>query len=558
MKKTLHLFTKIVWLVTVLIVLTGNTAFSQEEIVVDPGFNTLNDAVLANPGATFILKRGAEYVNDVSIEIKESTIIKGETGPEDLAPAILRFYADPGEAVGKWIFTLGADATFMDIGIQGYGHNNEQINGFLKATAPGITIITDGCIYQGVNWQILTGGAKGMHIIAKNNIYFNLCTSRADGGDNLGGLGPLWGGDSMIVEHTNNTYFVGGRTFGNSGSGPSGTQYMDHNSYIATWGDLFFPVTDENFILKNCLLYDAEVRGYVGERKDPVSGEVIWAGDYIDWDFKGDTMSGNFAIYPHKKDTVGGPRTVEVTNNLKMYSQHVLDFYEANNVTPMTFTNVQNWILAEKYGWNLTHENNWLQEDSTEIDPMLPDLPEGVYANMFLQRQERSLPSEQQGPEFPYETAWWPNNVEPSVFIWPLPFNLKPSNEAVYALGDDGYPIGDLNWFGERVVEAWENGESSPVGIKVEEAVSMDLSLTTYPNPFSSITRIKYELPARSHVILKIYDVAGNEVITLVNENQLAGEHELNFNGEALAGGFYFCRIVAGNLTQVHKMILIN
>ena len=79
-----------------------------------------------------------------------------------------------------------------------------------------------------------------------------------------------------------------------------------------------------------------------------------------------------------------------------------------------------------------------------------------------------------------------------------------------------------------------------------------------YPNPFSSITQIRYNLLENSDVTMKIYDVTGAEVATLVNENQIAGQHEIMFEGAHLSGGIYFCKIKAGNTFQVHKMTLIK
>jgi len=122
--------------------------------------------------------------------------------------------------------------------------------------------------------------------------------------------------------------------------------------------------------------------------------------------------------------------------------------------------------------------------------------------------------------------------------------------------GSDGYPLGDLNWFGKDVVKAWENGWPMPVIERTGE--SADLSLMNYPNPFSSVTTIAYNLPTSSDVIMKIFDVTGAEVATLVNENQIAGQHERMFDSAHLSGGIYFCQIKAGSAFQVHKMTLIK
>jgi len=79
-----------------------------------------------------------------------------------------------------------------------------------------------------------------------------------------------------------------------------------------------------------------------------------------------------------------------------------------------------------------------------------------------------------------------------------------------------------------------------------------------YPNPFNPVTTIKYGLPQGAYVSLTIYNIAGQRVTTLVNEEQQAGYHEVNWDGKGMASGIYFYRIQAGQFTQTRKMILLK
>ena len=79
-----------------------------------------------------------------------------------------------------------------------------------------------------------------------------------------------------------------------------------------------------------------------------------------------------------------------------------------------------------------------------------------------------------------------------------------------------------------------------------------------YPNPFNPITKIKYDLPNQAHVTLKIYDILGREVTTLVNDSKPAGRYEVEFNGIKFASGIYLYKLQAGNYTSVKKMILVK
>ncbi len=85
-----------------------------------------------------------------------------------------------------------------------------------------------------------------------------------------------------------------------------------------------------------------------------------------------------------------------------------------------------------------------------------------------------------------------------------------------------------------------------------------------YPNPFNPTTTIKYSIPeiatlnATTAVSLKVYDILGREVATLVNKNQKAGNYEVVFNASNLTSGTYFYRITAGDFSKTMKLILLK
>lgn len=79
-----------------------------------------------------------------------------------------------------------------------------------------------------------------------------------------------------------------------------------------------------------------------------------------------------------------------------------------------------------------------------------------------------------------------------------------------------------------------------------------------YPNPFNSSTSISYSLPFRSKVKLSVYDIMGNEISTLVNEEQNSGYYQVAFNESTLYSGVYFYKLQSNNYTEIKKMILIK
>ena len=85
-----------------------------------------------------------------------------------------------------------------------------------------------------------------------------------------------------------------------------------------------------------------------------------------------------------------------------------------------------------------------------------------------------------------------------------------------------------------------------------------DMLYQNYPNPFNPETAIGYQLSADSYVTLKVYDILGNLVKTLVNQYQTKGEYSLSFNASGIASGIYFYRLKAGNYSAIRKMILLK
>jgi len=94
-----------------------------------------------------------------------------------------------------------------------------------------------------------------------------------------------------------------------------------------------------------------------------------------------------------------------------------------------------------------------------------------------------------------------------------------------------------------------------------EEILTAPVEFTleqNYPNPFNPTTTINYSIPEAGNVELKVYDVLGNEVANLVNQEMAPGNYTANFDASSLASGIYIYRLQTGSLMQTRKMILMK
>ena len=104
------------------------------------------------------------------------------------------------------------------------------------------------------------------------------------------------------------------------------------------------------------------------------------------------------------------------------------------------------------------------------------------------------------------------------------------------------------------------NGALAPLTgvINGENNIPKNASLDNYPNPFNPTTKIRYLVPSNGLVTLKVYDVTGKEIASLINEIKSTGSYSIEFNGTNLPSGAYFYRLTSGNTVITKKMMLLK
>jgi photosystem II stability/assembly factor-like uncharacterized protein len=89
--------------------------------------------------------------------------------------------------------------------------------------------------------------------------------------------------------------------------------------------------------------------------------------------------------------------------------------------------------------------------------------------------------------------------------------------------------------------------------------ITKEYSLSqNYPNPFNPVTKINYSIPAQSNVVIKVFDITGKEIETLVNETISAGSHSVEFNASSLSNGIYIYKMETNGFTETRKMSVVK
>ncbi len=150
----------------------------------------------------------------------------------------------------------------------------------------------------------------------------------------------------------------------------------------------------------------------------------------------------------------------------------------------------------------------------------------------------------------------------------------KPStivHKSVLGAGGEEFNDGEyriVGTLGQPFMSSESNGvgfwyqASQELNVEVEQStlnVPKEFQLQqNYPNPFNPTTTIQFELPKKSTVTLKLFDILGREVATLVDAELESGVHKINFDGKDLASGIYFYRIHAEGFLKTKKLMLLK
>jgi hypothetical protein len=438
----------------------------------------------------------------------------------------------------------------------------------IKVTADDIKLTCDNVVFEEW-WQYAIGYSGNMNSFFITNCKFrNLAQYSWYSGEVLRSMNGAAPTDSVVMKY--NTFLCGNSDIACPITKAKLNYFeFDHNSIVWTFKEPFWIFNVVDAKINNNIFYGVSAGG---QSQGEFTGwwDALWSLDtcsVIDLDTLDINKAKEFvpsdSASPNIRWIAEAKRKVELKNNVYFMPKEVTDYLKAwndtaaveNKIVPNGWMNQRTkGMFADKEHWpGFVAENNQIGVDpgyATSIhDVLYENKNNGVGMLKYIEIIRTGITSSDYWGYL--QTVVQP--VADWVPAWPLPETaaLKYSNTSLLTASTDGRPIGDPGWF---------NGGYTGVEEGVQAQVPSKFSLSeAYPNPFNPSTNVKFNLNKDGNVSLKIYNVMGELVRTIIdNEYRTAGEYISNINMNNLSSGVYFFTVSQGGQQLTKKMMLLK
>jgi hypothetical protein len=564
---------------------SGDTLFVKDDVEYDEyfGMNTLFHLMrsdsLAPATRVYFLKAGGIYScwNNPESSKKYRTIIMGpeqnlKTGSPTMPPPIISGFgpADFGSSGGM---NVNKDLLVKNIDLE-MGNDYDGCRGwaFFNFGGPNMRLQVDNCIMEHT-WWCWVGGPRAMQTIKFTNDYFvnlNGHWCRRNGGVTDFNSGSANQQDTLLVEnctHVNTQgilyRFRNGYTVNRA--------ILNHNNFIDCAGSVIMNHGHQtNLSITNNIYVNCQLQAFCSVFSKTEWGDVDidalpmgFVNLRVDSTFTANV--GTHGVYVDKNLTYWDPSLSDIvttlnTNNVDNHTDWVSQMIRMNTRTEALFANTAFPRLT-----NGTWFSKLPAFHSTDV---LFTTQLASVKNFSLATVDTSygttMPSWRQPGNEPTTS---PNFV---YYDWPIPIDLSYTDGDLLIAGLGGFPVGDLGWFPTQYA-AWKAQRTTElntiqgvldgtVGVatteqELPEAFQLQQN---YPNPFNPSTDISYTITKAGNVTLKVYNMLGQDVATLVNGYQAANTYKVNFNASGLSSGTYFYKLSTGSNEMIKKMVLMK
>ena len=542
--------------VVVLILAFPLKTFAQDTLDVppfigqDPGLvttimgDTLSNGQPKNVNRVYRLARGEVYYCTGTMELRREVRILANDGPAAtkppvIAPSILQ----DGTTALAPVFRFYKNAFLKNLYITRIRPDTSNPQGdysqAISINGDSTRIIIRGCIFDGWGSGAIFKGS------VFNKIYINDCKFRNmlnGGGSWFGGWAFESGatpGDTVVM--VNNTTFNAGSYLFVPNRNITTYSRVEHNTMFTNHVNPLYAPYMSNATVRSNIFYGTLAMGQS-------AAEI--AGGWFDWKGAPSSTVSIDTLPP----TLGFPeanRRVIVSNNVYFWPQAYYDQWHNvfhDTLTPPVWMNARTLgMYADKTTWpSLGTPANNLNVDPGFNATMTNTVVTNLLAYVRRNRGDATAPNQH---------YYMPTGTDLFNVPWPLPENLAYSNTALLTAGHDGFPVGDLNWFPTQKA-AWLLTDVKRDDGASALPVKFDLS-QNYPNPFNPSTKINYALGQSGKVSLKIYNITGQLVETVLNGvEQARGSYNVDVNMNNHASGVYFYVLQQG-ANRLSKMMML-
>ncbi len=517
-----------------------------------------------------LVSRDTTYLYSGTLSVKGDFALIGELGadgrPPTIQPAVL---SDGSIPSNPFAFTgANSNVVFKNIYILGIAPNGSVSNDgiAIQVSADNIRVTVDNCVFE--EWRAFAIGYNGNW----DKFFITNSKFRNMNHPNQWYIGEVlrneWPGaaytDSVVMKY-NTIFCVNGYA-----AAPVTKYYMtyfefNHNNVVYTFKNPFFIFNVTDAKINNNIFYGAWAGG-ISKQEYPW-WDQLWSpeiGSIIDLDTLDLAKDSVFNPADIGKDNFRwlseAKRTVEVKNNAYFWPQQMVDFWTSWNDTATVDSIYTVTWMNDRTTNMFNDKEHWpgfVEENNINVDPQFgPSIDEvmtntsGDYGiglfNWFAQIRTGTASTDLWG----YKLTQVGSNAD-WVPQWPLPemTDMHYSNSALLTHATDGLPLGDPYWI---------NGTT---GIEKDgNLLPEDFTLyNNYPNPFNPSTTIKFNIPDAGSVKLKIYNVMGQLVKTVIDKSNMEqGQYKVSVDMDNFSSGIYFYSLEHSNRTITKKMLLLK
>ena len=560
---------------------SGDTLVVKDDVEFGSG-NTLyllmKSDSMAPATRVYMLKASGTYscANNPASSSTHKTIImgpaqnikKGTTAP----PVVCGAYASGG------VNTTGGMNDNFDLLVKNIDFEIGNTNGgsggwaFFNFGGPNLRLQVDNCILEHTWWVWVGGPPKLSTVMFTNDYMVNMDghSCRRNGGITDFNNGTAFLQDTLLVENCTHVNFQGTAYKFRDGYVVN-RAIFNHNDFIDCAGFVIMNNGDQtNLSITNNIYVNCQLQDFAPVLTKADAGEVD--DDALPMGLVNLKVDSTFTANV-------GAHGVYVDKNLAYWDPSVANIDSIINATKVD--NRTDWvsqrIIANSRTTTLLGNSAY---HNLKSQGWISKKPTFANTDVLFTSRLATLKSYAMAcidTTFGTPLASWrkSTNAEASNFVYadfPIPIDLSYTDADLLVAGIGGFPVGDLNWFPTQLA-TWKAQRSTELAA-IQHAVntgSLTAVQTTtqqvpqkfelqqnYPNPFNPSTVINYTIAKAGNVTLKVYNMLGQEVATLVDAHQAANTYSVNFNASGLSSGVYIYELRSGNNVASGKMLLMK